>query len=170
VATEINFDVEGMEELRQRLRAGDTVMRITLNEGLRAIGRLIVPAKGTGPLADETPKRTGKLARSSYFTITGAPEDQELDVLQPARTEEGDFYGLYVREGTEPHEIRARRAQALRFELPDGRVIYRHKVHHPGTAPNPYHKRVLAMLMPDIQNIVNRMGAKITAYVSGKGG
>ncbi len=169
MTTEIQFEVQGMEELKKRLNNGDTVMRITLNEGLRAIGRLIVPAKGTGPLADETPKRTGKLARSTYFTIQGAPEDQELDVLQPARSEEGDFYGLYVREGTKPHEIRPKNKRALRFMM-DDRVVFALRVKHPGTKANPYHKRVLARLMPDIQAIVNQMGAKITAYISGKGG
>ncbi|MDP2364511.1 MAG: hypothetical protein Q8M94_12180 [Ignavibacteria bacterium] len=154
--------------MRQRLQSGDTVMRITLNDGLRAIGRLFVPAKGTGPLADETPKRTGKLARSTYFTIQGAPEDQELDILQPAQTGEGDFYGLYVREGTAPHVIVPKRARALRFEI-GGKVLFRKLVHHPGTKANPYHRRVLARLRPEVQNLVNKMGAKVVAYLSGKG-
>ncbi len=170
MATEFQFEYEGMEELTRRLNTGDTVLRITLNEGLRAIGRLFVPAKGTGPLADETPKRKGKLARSTYFTIGGSPEVQELDILQPARSEEGDFYGLYVREGTAPHIIKPKRAKALRWTEPDGEVVFRRLVHHPGTTANKYHVRVLMAHVPDVQRIVNEMGAKVTAYLSGKGG
>ena len=170
MATEIYLEAEGLSELSKWLSTGPTILRITLNDGLRAIGRLFVPAKGIGPLADETPKRSGKLARSSYFTITGAPDEQELDILQPARTEEGDFYGLYVREGTAPHEIRPKRAKALRWTEPSGEVVFSRLVHHPGTKANPYHVRTVQTLMPEVQRIVNEMGAKVIAYLSGKGG
>lgn len=168
MTTAIEFEVQGMKELTQRMnRASDTVIRVTLNDGLRRLGRLFVPAKGSGPLARETPKRTGKLARSTYFRIAGGPRDQRLEVLQPAMTEEGAFYGFWVREGTDPHIIRPRRAKALRFEI-DGEIIFAMKVNHPGTDPNPYHKRVLAQLRGGVQQIVNDMGAKITAYLSGR--
>lgn len=167
MSTIINIEVQGFEELKRRLNQGDTQMRIVLNEGLRAIGRLIVPAKGTGPLANETPKRTGKLARSSFFMIRGSTSNQELAVMQPAKTEEGIFYGEFVREGTPPHEIRPKKAKALHF-MYEGKDVFAMKVNHPGTRANPYHKRVLSALMPSIQDIVNRMGTKVTAYLSGK--
>lgn len=168
MATEYSFEAQGFQEITDRLNRGDAVIRITLNDGLRAIGRLFVPFKGTGPLAAETPKRTERLARSSYFTITGGPNNQELDILQPARTEEGDFYGLYVREGTKPHIIRPVRKMALRFMIGD-RVVFAGKVKHPGTAPNKYHVRVLNRLFPDVQMIVGQIGVKVAAYISGKG-
>lgn len=167
---EIIFEAHGLEELQTRLNNGDTMMRITLNDALRAIGRLIVPAKGTGPLADQTPKRTGKLARSTFFRITDTTI-QELVVLQPARTPEeygSHFYGWFVREGTEPHEIRPRLAKALHFFMGDTEV-FAMKVDHPGTSPNPYHRRTLSMLMPQIQGIVTQAGLRITSYLSGKG-
>jgi len=170
MGTEFYFEATGLEELSAGMSRGPTILRITLNEGLRAIGRLFVPAKGTGPLADETPKRTGKLARSTYFTIQGAPDEQELDILQPARTEEGDFYGLYVREGTAPHEIRPKKAKALRWTEPGGEVVFSRLVHHPGTKANPYHVRTVQAHEGEVQAIVNEMGAKVTAYLSGKGG
>lgn len=47
-------------------------------------------------------------------------------------------YDRYVREGTEPHEIRAVRAGALRFWMEGGTVVFRKVVHHPGTQPNDY--------------------------------
>lgn len=169
MASVITFEVHGLKELQDRLNNGDTLMRITLNEGLRAIGRLFVPAKGTGPLADETPKREGKLARSTFFRIT-EKELQELIVLQPARTPEeygSQFYGWFVREGTGPHEIRPRLAKALRFFIGD-EEIFATRVNHPGTKANPYHKRVLERLMPDIQTIVEQIGIRIVGYLSGK--
>ena len=172
MASEIIFEVHGLKELQERLNRGDAVMRITLNEALRAIGRLIVPAKGTGPLADETPKRTGKLARSTFWSSVDMtdPKNQVLTILQPARTPEeygGHFYGWFVREGTEPHEIRPRLAKALRFFIGDAE-IFAMKVNHPGTSPNPYHKRVVARLWPEINSIVQRIGIRITGYLSGK--
>ena len=165
----VYFEMRGVKELANRLNRGDTKLRITLNDGLRDIGRLLVPAKGTGPLADATPKRTGKLARSTFFRIIGA-EIQELIVLQPARTPEeygAEFYGWFVREGTGPHEIRPRIAKALHFFMGD-EEIFATRVNHPGTQANPYHKRVLESLMPQIQQIVRRIGMRVTAYLSGK--
>jgi len=169
VATVISFEIHGLKELQDRLNRGDTMMRITLNEGLRAIGRLFVPAKGTGPLADATPKRTGKLARSTFFRIT-EKELQELIVLQPAKTPEeygGMFYGWFVREGTGPHEIRPRLAKALHFFIGDAEV-FATRVNHPGTKANPYHHRVLESLMPEVQAIVEKIGIRIVGYLSGK--
>ena len=165
--SEIAFAVEGMDELSGRMNEAGEVTRITLNEGLRQIGRLFVPAGGTGPLAQETPIRTGKLRRSTVFQIMGGPEEQRMEVRQAARSKEGAFYGWFVREGTRPHEIRARRAKALRFEVM-GEVFFRAKVRHPGTTPNPYHKRVFARLQGQVQEIVNEMGQKVTAYLSGR--
>jgi len=166
VPEQISFEVHGLEELEARLAQGDTRMKIELNEGLRRLARLFVSSKGVGPLADATPKRTGKLARSTFFQIIGSTVNQTLKIMQPARTPEGAFYGHYVREGTDPHEIRPRNAKALRFEIA-GEVIFAAKVNHPGTKPNPYHKRVMARMRGQVQYLVNEMGRKVTAYLSG---
>lgn len=167
MATSIKFEYEGGMELASRYREVDSVINISLNEGLRKIGRLLVPNKGIGPLANATPKRTGKLARSTFFRIVGGINNQWLEVLQPAQSPDGAFYGGYVREGTPAHVIMPVNAKALRFEI-QGRIVFAMKVNHPGTAPNPYHKRVLAMMRPGIQQITNRMGAKVTAYLAGR--
>jgi len=164
--SQVEFEVTGLDELAEKMAEGSTYIKISLNEGLRKIGRLIVPAKGTGPLADETPKITGKLARSSYFTIEGGPENQSMVVRQPAMNEAGDFYGWYVREGTEPHDIRPKNKLALRFYI-GGNLIFAKVVHHPGNRPNKYHHRVMAGLHPAIQNIVTQMGKRVTARLSG---
>ena len=118
-----------------------TELFIIFNEGLRDIGRLFVPAKGTGPLADETPKRSGKLARSSVFQIMGGPEEQRLEIRQGAKSPLGVFYGFIVREGRGP--VHAIKAKALHFFI-GGQEFFRKSVGP--AAPNPYHIRVLDRL------------------------
>jgi hypothetical protein len=46
-------------------------------------------------------------------------------------------YAKFVHDGTRPHVIRPRQAQALRF-LVGGRVVYAKVVHHPGTRARPF--------------------------------
>ena len=163
---QITFEAEGFQELSQKFAQAGTEGKITLNDGLIRIGKLFVPYKGTGPLAAETPKRTGKLRRSTVFEIVGGTRAQQLEIRQGARSPEGAFYGWFVREGTGPHEIRPRKKKALRFKI-GGEIIFAMRVRHPGTKPNPYHKRVMARLQGEVQNIVNAMGERITAYLSG---
>lgn len=162
--SEIVYDYSELTALNNRVNeAGTTVARITLNEGLRKLGRLFVPATGTGPLANETPVRTGKLRRSTVFQIIGGAMHQVLEIRQAARSPEGVFYGYIVREGR--GIVKAINAQALHFFIGD-QEFFRKKV---GPAKeNPYHRRVLARLMPQIQKIADEMGEKIGAYISGK--
>lgn len=167
MATEITWEVTGLDELTKRMGEYDTVTKISLNDGLRKIGSLIVPAKGTGPLANETNRRTGRLALSTFYTITGGPGAQELAIFQPAQTEEGEFYGKWVRDGTPPHEIRPVKAKALRFQSAEGNVVFAMVVHHPGYRGNKYHERVLSRLSGNIQRIVDEMGARVVAYIAG---
>lgn len=59
--------------LDEAIRATQTITPsftgAVLNDGLRSIGRLFVPAKGSGPLATATPRVSGKLARSTFFEV-----------------------------------------------------------------------------------------------------
>ncbi|WP_326768677.1 hypothetical protein OG978_32805 [Streptomyces sp. NBC_01591] len=48
----------------------------------------------------------------------------------------------YVLDGTRPHIIRPRRAQALRFQV-GGRVVFAAYARHPGTRPNNFLARAL---------------------------
>ena len=164
--TEIVFDYEELDQLKNRVvQAGDTVTRISINEGLRKIGRLIIPATGTGPLVNATPKVTGKLRRSTVFQIIGGPMNQVLEIRQAARSALGVFYGFIVREGRGP--VVAKNVQALHFFI-GGTEFFRKSV-GPAEA-NPYHRRVFAQLRPQIQRIVNDMGRRIIAHISGQGG
>ncbi len=163
----VEFNFDELKSLTERVKTADTVAKISLNDGLRALGKLFVPAKGTGPLASATPRITGKLARSTFFQITGGIRDQILTILQPARTPDGDFYGEWVRDGTDPHVIVPKKANALRFTI-GGQTIFAMKVNHPGNKPNPYHIRTLKALTPRIQQITKRMAVKITAHIAGR--
>lgn len=51
-------------------------------------------------------------------------------------------YAPMVHDGTRPHTIRPKHAQALRFRV-GGRVVYAKVVHHPGTRARPFLDRAL---------------------------
>jgi len=157
---DFEFKYEGMDELVDRAGKADTVAKITINEGFRALLKLMVPA-----LRANTPRQTGKLAASTVGEILGALDDQELEIRQAARSPEGVFYGYIVRDGRGP--VVAKNKKALHFFI-GGQEFFRHSVGP--AAPNPYHRETLEQNAPAIQEIVNRMGQRIAAYLSGKGG
>lgn len=161
----IEYDYIELANLNKRVNeAGDTIARITLNEGLRKLGRIFVPATGTGPLANATPRVSGKLRRSTVFQIIGGGMRQALEIRQAAKSPEGVYYGYIVRAGR--GAIHAVNVKFLHFFIGD-QEFFRKSV---GPAlPNPYHRRVLQMLMPQIQRVADEMGEKIGAYISGKG-
>ena len=157
---DIEFDFTEFKAFNERVnKTGDTLSRIMLNEGLRRLGRLIV-----GPLKAATPVVTGKLRNSTVFQIIGGAMKQALEIRQAAQSPEGVYYGYIVREGRGP--VFAKTAKALHFFI-DGQEFFRKSV-GPAEA-NPYHRRVMARLMPQIQRIVNDMGEHVTASISGKG-
>lgn len=51
-------------------------------------------------------------------------------------------YAQMVHDGTRPHVIRPRQAQALRFRI-GGRIVYAKVVHHPGTRARPFLDRAV---------------------------
>ena len=78
------------------------------------------------------PVRSGRLRNSGKVdgvTSRGMQAEGTVSFTAP--------YAVFVHEGTRPHVIRPRYARALRFEM-DGRTVFAAKVHHPGTAPNPF--------------------------------
>ena len=162
----IDFDTSDFDEFAQRAEKIDPMVGTTVNEGLREIGRIFVTAKGTGPMADATPKITGKLAKSTIFQIVGDKNHQALEIRQGARTNDGAFYGHFVREGTMPHEILPKKARVLRFVV-NGVEVFASRVNHPGTKPNPYHREVVKDHQEDIDTIMGNMGEAINIYLSG---
>ena len=79
----------------------------------------------------QVPTGTGKLRASIKMIHNRASYGQYIDIGSNLD------YALYVHEGTRPHEIIPEKAKILRFSG-GGRVIYTHKVEHPGTRPNKY--------------------------------
>lgn len=74
------------------------------------------------------PRRTGYLAS----TVVKEVGDSEASVSVFTS------YAMYVVKGTRPHEIRPINASVLAFEEADGKTVFTHTVHHPGTQPNPF--------------------------------
>jgi hypothetical protein len=74
------------------------------------------------------PKRTGDLAKSIEFHLTG----HSLVVAAHAP------YAAWVELGTRPHVILPKNAQALRWYGSDGGAVFARRVNHPGTRPEPY--------------------------------
>ena len=163
-APQIEFHVQGLEPLAARLRQMGTRGQITLNELLRNILGVLVPI-----VRQLTPRRKGKLANSTVGQIIRSAGEQLLEIRQAARTPDGAFYGQFVREGTRPHVIRPRRPDGvLRFTAGSGEIVFTREVHHPGTAPNPYHRRALAQADPRIQGLLRQTGEKVARFIAGR--
>lgn len=99
-----------------------------ISRGARKLEMLAVSSAGL---------RTGALRRSigTYYTRRG----KILEARVGANPGPGGVvgYALYHHEGTRPHIIRPKKAQALRFTVA-GHTVFAKVVHHPGTKPNPY--------------------------------
>ena len=155
----INIELEGRRRFSRNLHETPAFINANLNRALRRIGSVVVPV-----LKGATPRRTGKLARSTRFQIKGHGEDQALEVRQGAKTEQGEFYGHFVREGTAAHIIEPVRASALAFVV-GGKLVFAKRVQHPGTAANPYHIRAVAQVRSRIDTILEDLGARIVRHV-----
>ena len=53
------------------------------------------------------------------------------------KTDDGGSYGVYVHEGTPPHEIAPKNKRVLRWVGGNG-FIFSKRVHHPGTKKDPF--------------------------------
>lgn len=81
----------------------------------------------------DVPVKTGNLGRTigEGDIRTVGPRTVTGSVHANAR------YARYVHEGTRPHLIRPRGAQAMRFEV-GGRTVFARLVRHPGTKARPF--------------------------------
>ena len=99
------------------------------------------------PVAKQDPagrNRPGRLRASIRYErrTTGASVRAEFTAYTP--------YAKYVIEGTKPHVIRPVAARYLMFYQGDAQRFSR-LVHHPGTKANPFNRRAVERLMPEIQ-------------------
>ena len=93
---------------------------------LHKIGRRIVAAARA-----QVGKETGQLMNSITYDVKMIVGRPQLVVTAD------DDIALIHHEGTRPHAIQARNAQALRYSS-TGRIVYSRAVMHPGTPPNRY--------------------------------
>ncbi len=168
----INIDPEGLGDTRRRLNAGGVKARISLNQGLRDIGRLTVPV-----LKKNTPTgATRKLRNTTIFQVLEMGLDQRLEVRQGAKSGTGFFYGRVVRGG--------RRAGAKRppvdaliawvqkvLGVPVGRVravafLVARKIGIKGIEPNLYHLRTIREIRVPLRRAVNEIGRRVTIHIA----
>jgi len=98
-----------------------------LSRDIRGAAELIVrkaAERAEGLLRERAPRRTGRMAEDVGSTIYGRM------AIVGFRT----HYARFLEFGTRPHEIRPRRARALRFSM-GGRIIFARRVLHPGIRP-----------------------------------
>lgn len=114
-----------------RAELNRTITNATRTE-LREAGRQVVNrAKILAPVD------TGRLRASIRA------EPPRIFSLRGSLTVGSDLeYAAMVNDGTRPHTIRPRTAQALRFTV-GGRVVFARVVHHPGTRARPFLDRAL---------------------------
>lgn len=114
-------------------------VRIDRGEIMRAIrGASMRELRVVGPLVTARAKVLAPVDTGRLRASIGPPEYRRTFTLRPevsvvAHTD----YAKYVHDGTRPHTIRPRQAQALRF-LVGGRVVYAKVVNHPGTRARPF--------------------------------
>lgn len=87
---------------------------------------------GTNYATLRTPVDTGRLRAGNTFEVS-APSPFHCE----GRMVNATAYALDVHQGTPPHRITPKRAQALRFEA-GGEVVFAAYVDHPGTAARPF--------------------------------
>jgi hypothetical protein len=111
------------EKLHREVRAGsDRAVRVAVESGERK-GRT------------EAPRVSGELAGSIHGRPTGGSANQSTGMLEATAK-----HASFVADGTIPHIIRARRAQALRWEDGTGERFAK-AVNHPGTNANGFFER-----------------------------
>jgi hypothetical protein len=85
----------------------------------------------------------GALANSMDFTIASG-----TSLVLWCRSD----HALFVHEGTKPHPIEAVNAKVLRFPTEAG-ILYRRRVQHPGTSPNPFLMRAATTVLEGYQHV-----------------
>lgn len=101
------------------------------------------PGGMVGQYLDNRGKALVRLAKGQVGVDTGALKrsiDHNVSVNRGGlivKVTAHNKKALMHHQGTRPHVISARRAQALRFKW-HGRIVYARSVNHPGTRPNRY--------------------------------
>lgn len=168
----VNIDPEGLGDLRRRLDSGGVKARISMNQGLRDIGRLTVPV-----LKKNTPTgATRRLRNTTVFQVMGTGADQQLQVRQGAKSGQGFFYGRVVRGGRRRGAKRPPVEALLewvskKLGVPAARVrsvafLIARKIGQKGIEPNLYHLLTLREIRIPLRRAVSEMGRRVTVHLS----
>ncbi len=152
--------VPSAAQFSKNLKQSPALMLSVMNQILRKAGGVYVPA-----LKSETPTKTRKLRNSTVMQITGSSTDMKAEIRQNAKSPGGGFYGHYVRDGTRPHVIEARKGRVLSFMI-GNKQVFATKVRHPGTKANPYHVRAMLKVKGQIDGIMNNAGVRISTTLA----
>ena len=160
---EIKLKMPALPKTLAAFEAEPALRLAMINETLRECGNILKPA-----IKDETPVRTGKLKGSTYARIRTNGDEQQLLISQNAKTKRGVSYGIFVREGTKPHEIRPRDARALHFFM-GGVEVFAMRVMHPGTQPNNYPERAYHRVSGEIDATVSSINERTAERLAAAG-
>lgn len=129
----ISVDLRGFEEAFADLLAG---LRNGAHQALVSAVKAAHESARTTDLFRDGPD--AKLRRSIVLSFDG-PFDGQVKAGGRAAP-----YARFVEAGTPPHDIRPKKAAALRFVM-GGEIVFRRLVHHPGTAERPFMARARAV-------------------------
>lgn len=139
-------------------------------------GSFVEKLKAAAPVG-----KTGKFRDSHTFKTFERGNEIEL------RTYSAAPLGRFIRLGTKPHRIVAKRAKALAFFWPKvGMMTFVPRagfpitgeaggsfwigkgfVNHPGTKPNPYHERALVNMSPAMQASLHKIALSFVEAIKG---
>jgi hypothetical protein len=129
-----DFTIEIDANAVEQVVAAALVVWMESDLGPRLVAQAIVEA----PVGE-----TGALANSMDFTIASG-----TSLVLWCRSD----HALFVHEGTKPHPIEAVNAKVLRFPTEAG-ILYRRRVQHPGTSPNPFLMRAATTVLEGYQHV-----------------
>lgn len=168
VAT-LNLREFGLQQVVSRYRGNPLILQAALNDTLRSIGRLLVPL-----LKKNTPLGASHHLRNyTTFEVFKLPLGQRLEVRQPARSDQGFFYGAAVRHGTRPHHppvtplipwVMAKWGLSGPGAV-SGAWRLAKTIEKRGTRTNPYDERTLTESRPGIRLIIQQLAARLKQEV-----
>ena len=116
-----------------------------MKDKVREVERLAVAeAPGPGkPARNRTGINyaTGRLEESMYSGIGTWGSGGDVEGIVGAKAK----HALFVHAGTRPHVILPVHSKVLAFKGKSGKMVFATKVHHPGTAANPFLERALRL-------------------------
>ena len=153
----VTITVDEIERIKGRITKAQQKIIDYATEDLREYGRTL-----RSKIQEEAPKKTGTLASTVRInTRKGGTKEVHLEVTMGNKSRP-EVVVKTVLFGSKRHMIYPRKAKVLRFVSSGGKVVFAKKVNHPGTKPNNFLERALALTKPD------RVGKRVTLRVAEK--